>query len=137
TLTLSPAAGARGPEVSSPSHLAGFVRTIEAVLTLYASGWRLMNGFDLSRHGISANTILRNVSPSSLYEEAIRYDKGTTLSDTGCLIAYSGDKTGRSPQDKRVVQHKDTEKDIWWGPVNFPQDETTFMINRERAKDYL
>jgi phosphoenolpyruvate carboxykinase (ATP) len=96
-----------------------------------------MDEFDLSRHGIAVKTVLRNVSPSVLYEEAIRYDKGTTLSDTGCLIAYSGDKTGRSPKDKRVVKHPASEHDIWWGPVNFPLDEDTFMINRERAKDYL
>jgi phosphoenolpyruvate carboxykinase (ATP) len=96
-----------------------------------------MNGFDLSRHGIAVATVLRNAAPSLLYEEAIRFDHGTTISDTGCLIAYSGEKTGRSPQDKRVVRHPDSERDIWWGPVNFPLDETTFMINRERAKDYL
>lgn len=96
-----------------------------------------MNGFDLSRHDITVATVLRNVAPSLLYEEAIRFDKGTTISDAGCLIAYSGEKTGRSPQDKRVVRHPATERDIWWGPVNFPLDETTFMINRERAIDYL
>lgn len=94
-------------------------------------------GMDLSGHGIAVKTVLRNAAPSSLYEEAIRYDKGTTISDAGCLIAYSGDKTGRSPQDKRVVQHPASERDVWWGPVNFPLDEATFMINRERAKDYL
>ncbi len=96
-----------------------------------------MEDFDLTIHGITVKTVVRNVAPSLLYEEAIRFDKETTLSDTGCLIAYSGEKTGRSPQDKRVVKHADTERDIWWGPVNFPQEETTFMINRERAKDYL
>lgn len=96
-----------------------------------------MDGFDLACHGLTVKTVLRNVAPSLLYEEAIRFDKETTLSDTGCLIAYSGEKTGRSPQDKRVVRHAETERDIWWGPVNFPQEDTTFMINRERAKDYL
>lgn len=96
-----------------------------------------MPSFNLSPHALHAPTVLRNVSPSAWYEEAIRYDKGTTLSDAGCLIAYSGDKTGRSPNDKRVVKHVDSERDVWWGPVNFPQDEATFMINRERAKDYL
>ncbi len=83
------------------------------------------------------SNVIRNASPSTLYEEAIRHDKGTTISDMGCLIAYSGDKTGRSPQDKRIVRHAETAADIWWGPVNFPQDDTTYMINRERAKDYL
>lgn len=96
-----------------------------------------MSGFDLSPHGITVKKVLRNVDPSTLYEEAIRYDHGTTLSDTGCLIAYSGEKTGRSPKDKRVAKHTETEQHVWWGPVNFPLDSDTFMINRERAKDYL
>lgn len=97
----------------------------------------LMTSFDLSMHGITAKTILRNVAPSKLYEEAIRFEPGTTISDTGALIAYSGEKTGRSPQDKRLVKHPTSEEDIWWGPVNFPLDQVSFSINRERAKDYL
>ena len=92
---------------------------------------------DLSVHGISAKHILRNPSPATLYEEAIRHDQGTTIADSGALIAYSGEKTGRSPKDKRVVRHSQSDANIWWGPVNFPLDEATFMINRERAKDYL
>jgi phosphoenolpyruvate carboxykinase (ATP) len=81
--------------------------------------------------------ILRNADPSKLYEEAIRFEPGTTISDTGALIAYSGEKTGRSPQDKRLVKNPASAEDIWWGPVNFPLDDVTFAINRERAKDYL
>ncbi|MCA8982784.1 MAG: phosphoenolpyruvate carboxykinase (ATP) [Planctomycetaceae bacterium] len=96
-----------------------------------------MAEFDLTWHGITVRDVLRNPSPATLYEEAIRFDKGTTLSDTGCLIAYSGEKTGRSPKDKRVVQHPDSEHEVWWGPVNFPLDRLTFSINRERAVDYL
>ena len=93
--------------------------------------------FSLHSHGITVKDVLRNLSPGSLYEEAIRHEPGTSISDTGCLIAYSGDKTGRSPKDKRVVRHPDSEHNVWWGPVNFPQDEMTFSINRERAIDYL
>ncbi len=92
---------------------------------------------DLSTHGITVKHVLRNPSPATLYEEAIRHDAGTTIADSGALIAYSGEKTGRSPKDKRVVRHPQSEANIWWGPVNFPLDEPTFMINRERAKDYL
>ena len=92
---------------------------------------------DLSAHGITVPHVLRNPSPATLYEEAIRHDAGTTIADSGALIAYSGEKTGRSPKDKRVVRHPTSEGNIWWGPVNFPLDEATFMINRERAKDYL
>ncbi len=93
--------------------------------------------FDLTASNISVSEIHRNLGPPSLYEHAIRYQKESTISDTGCLIAYSGEKTGRSPDDKRVVRHPSSEKDVWWGPVNYPLDELTFAINRERAVDYL
>lgn len=92
---------------------------------------------NLSAHGITVEEIHRNPGPPTLYEQAIHHEPGTSISDTGCLIAYSGDKTGRSPQDKRVVRHHASENDVWWGPVNFPLDEMTFSINRERAIDYL
>src|SRR5690606_31178428 len=97
----------------------------------------MSGNFDLSIHGLHVRDVLRNPAPSTLYEEAIRFDPGTSIADSGALIAYSGEKTGRSPQDKRVVRHAKSENDVWWGPVNFPLDEMTFMINRERAKDYL
>ncbi len=93
--------------------------------------------FTLRQHGITVREVLRNLSPGGLYEEAIRHEEGSGISDTGCLIAYSGEKTGRSPKDKRVVRHPDSEADVWWGPVNFPLDESSFSINRERAVDYL
>lgn len=95
------------------------------------------NPFTLRQHGITVKNVLRNLSPGGLYEEAIRHESGTSISDTGCLIAYSGEKTGRSPKDKRVVRHPDSESKVWWGPVNFPLDESSFSINRERAIDYL
>ena len=96
-----------------------------------------MSNFDLSIHGLNVPMILRNADPSKLYEEAIRFEPGTAISDMGALIAYSGEKTGRSPQDKRLVKNAASAGDIWWGPVNFPLDDLTFAINRERAKDYL
>ena len=93
--------------------------------------------FDLHDYGIDVDKVLRNVSPAELYQESLRYEKGATLSDTGALIAYSGDKTGRSPKDKRVVRHPDSADDVWWGPINIGLDENVFYVNRERAIDYL
>ncbi|MEO8496636.1 MAG: phosphoenolpyruvate carboxykinase (ATP) [Planctomycetota bacterium] len=96
-----------------------------------------MDPFQLDAHGISVTNIARNPAPSQLYEEAIRRDPGTSISNTGALIAYSGDKTGRSPKDKRVVRHPESEADVWWGAINIDIDASTFAINRERAIDYL
>lgn len=92
---------------------------------------------DLAPYGINVETVHRNLSPAELYEHAIRYEPGSSIADSGALVAYSGKKTGRSPQDKRVVRHPESEKDVWWGPVNFPMDGYAFRVNRERAIDYL
>jgi phosphoenolpyruvate carboxykinase (ATP) len=96
-----------------------------------------MAEFGLESHGLTVKDVRRNLAPAKLYAEAIREEPDCVIADSGALIAYSHDKTGRSPKDKRVVKHAETEKDIWWGSVNIPIDETTFQINLERAKDYL
>ncbi len=96
-----------------------------------------MKTIDLSNHGISVRDVRRNLSPAVLYSEAIRDEPDCAVADSGALIAYSGSKTGRSPKDKRVVRHADSQSDVWWGNINVPIDEATFQINLERAKDYL
>jgi phosphoenolpyruvate carboxykinase (ATP) len=96
-----------------------------------------MPPFTLTDHEITVSDVRRNLPPAVLYEDAIRYDRDARITDRGAVVAYSGEKTGRSPRDKRVVRHPDSENDIWWGPVNIPMDRQTFLINRERARDYL
>jgi phosphoenolpyruvate carboxykinase (ATP) len=93
--------------------------------------------FNLAEYQIDVKTVFRNASPATLYQEALQFEKGATLSDMGALIAYSGDKTGRSPKDKRIVQHADSADDVWWGSVNIGLHENAFCVNRERAIDYL
>lgn len=96
-----------------------------------------MARFHLEGHGITVEDVRRNLPPSQLYEEAIRHDADSRIAESGALVAYSGAKTGRSPQDKRFARHRETEQEIWWGPVNVPLEPHIFEINRERAKDYL
>jgi len=93
--------------------------------------------FSLEKQGISIAEIHRNASPAFLYEAALRFEKGSTISATGALIAYSGKKTGRSPTDKRVVDEPEVRDDVWWGNVNIKLDPHSFLVNRERAVDYL
>jgi phosphoenolpyruvate carboxykinase (ATP) len=92
---------------------------------------------DLSQYDIRVKRVHRNLAPPSLYERALSYEPETKISDRGALIALSGEKTGRSPSDKRIARNPESENDIWWGPVNIALDELTFQINRERARDYL
>ena len=97
----------------------------------------MTTAFDLQEYGITVGAIHRNLPPSSLYEHAIRYENDASIAENGALVAYSGVKTGRSPKDKRVVRDPQSERDVWWGPVNIPLDAHAFAINRERAIDYL
>ncbi|MEN0063412.1 MAG: phosphoenolpyruvate carboxykinase (ATP) [Myxococcota bacterium] len=93
--------------------------------------------FSLLNYDIEVDEIIRNASPAVLYEHGLRHEPGTQISSAGALVALSGEKTGRSPSDKRIVKQAGTAEDVWWGPVNIGVDELTFAINRERAIDYL
>jgi phosphoenolpyruvate carboxykinase (ATP) len=94
-------------------------------------------GTNLDKYGIDVEHMIRNAPPARLYEEAVMYEEGTAITATGALVARSGAKTGRSPKDKRIVKHPDSEKDIWWGDINIGLDEHVFLLNRQRARDYL
>ncbi len=93
--------------------------------------------FNLKKYGIKTEDIYRNTSVPVLYEIGLRREKGTAISSVGALMTYSGEKTGRSPKDKRIVKHTDSENNIDWGDINIALDERTFMVNHERAIDYL
>jgi phosphoenolpyruvate carboxykinase (ATP) len=96
-----------------------------------------MNSFNLKEHELTVEEVFRNLSPSTLYEHAILYEKDAHIAENGALVAYSGVKTGRSPKDKRVVKQGPSKDEVWWGSVNIPLEPEIFAINRERARDYL
>lgn len=95
-----------------------------------------MPTFDLSKYGIHVKTVYRNAEPSILYEQALRRGEGEIVA-SGALATRSGQKTGRSPKDKRIVDAEPSTKDIWWGNVNIKLSEKTFLVNRQRAVDFL
>lgn len=92
---------------------------------------------NLSSIGIEVKDIRRNVVPAVLYEDALRNEPTAAIANSGALAITSGEKTGRSPHDKRIVKSSPSAEDVWWGSVNLPIDQHTFEINRERARDYL
>ncbi|XP_058069543.1 phosphoenolpyruvate carboxykinase (ATP) 1-like isoform X3 [Magnolia sinica] len=95
--------------------------------------------FAVSDSSLKFTHILYNLSPAELYEQAIKFEHGSFVASSGALATLSGAKTGRCPRDKRVVKSETTEKELWWGKgsPNIEMDEHTFMVNRERAVDYL
>ncbi len=55
----------------------------------------------------------------------------------GALATYSGEKTGRSPLDKRIVDNPESTSEVWWGNVNIPSSEASFLACRQQALDHL
>jgi len=86
---------------------------------------------------LCAAEIIRNAPAPVLVEAALQREQGSFLTDTGALSVRSGAKTGRSPKDKRVVDEASSTDNVWWGPVNIKMSAEAFMINRERAIDYI
>src|SRR6188768_731716 len=68
--------------------------------------------FNLQQYELTVAEVHHNLSPSQLYEHAIRYEKDASIADNGALVAYSGVKTGRSPKDKRIVKDPKSEANV-------------------------
>jgi phosphoenolpyruvate carboxykinase (ATP) len=83
-----------------------------------------------------AGAVRANLRSTVLVEEALRRGEGT-LADDGALVVRTGAKTGRSPDDKYVVRHPATEKDVWWGNVNRPVAPEIFDALLGRAVEHL
>jgi phosphoenolpyruvate carboxykinase (ATP) len=70
--------------------------------------------------GISTEQrVYRNLTPSQLYEHALRRREGVVTS-RGPFAAVTSPHTGRSPNDKFLVQEPDSAAQISWGKVNQP-----------------
>jgi phosphoenolpyruvate carboxykinase (ATP) len=91
---------------------------------------------DLTQYGINTSEVIRNGPPAALYELALAHD-GAAITASGAIATRSGEKTGRSPKDKRIVEAPKSRDDVWWGKVNMPLSEDSFEKNRSRAVEYL
>ncbi|HLQ49347.1 MAG TPA: phosphoenolpyruvate carboxykinase (ATP), partial [Candidatus Dormibacteraeota bacterium] len=77
-----------------------------------------------------------NLSVAELYEDAIRAGEGL-LAAAGPLVVRTGKHTGRSPEDKFIVDEPSSHDKIWWGTVNRPISEEHYDALRVRLVDYL
>jgi phosphoenolpyruvate carboxykinase (ATP) len=85
---------------------------------------------------IHAATVLRNAPPARLYELAVAHE-GAAILSSGALATFSGEKTGRSPKDKRIIESPPSAGDVWWGPVNLPAGDDSFLPCRQQALGFL
>eukprot|EP00922_Rhytidocystis_sp_ex-Travisia-forbesii_P034963 GHVS01051931.1.p1 GENE.GHVS01051931.1~~GHVS01051931.1.p1 ORF type:complete len:622 (-),score=104.22 GHVS01051931.1:391-2166(-) len=89
------------------------------------------------KYGIHVRQVYHNEFAGVLYEQALSREAASHITSSGALSVSSGEKTGRSPSDKRIVIERCSEDSIWWGKINIRMTERSYLINRERALDYL
>ncbi len=92
---------------------------------------------DLSYLGITATKeIYRNLPVAILTEKALARGEGT-LSNTGALVVKTGKYTGRSANDKFIVDTPAVHDEIAWGKVNRPIDKATYDAIYSKVIAYL
>ena len=96
-----------------------------------------METYGLEQLGIvNAAAVYRNLTPAQLTEHALRRGEGT-LSATGALVVKTGKYTGRSANDKFIVDTPAIHDDIAWGKVNRPIEKAKFDAIRAKVLAYL
>lgn len=74
---------------------------------------------------VAPKAVYRNLTPAKLVEHALALGEGK-LADTGAFVVYTGKYTGRSPNDRFIVDSPDVHDEINWGGTNV-------AISREKA----
>ena len=96
-----------------------------------------METYGLEKLGlVNAGAVYRNLTPAQLVEHALRRGEGT-LSNTGALVVKTGKYTGRSANDKFIVDTPAVHDDIAWGKVNRPIEKAKFDAIRAKVLAYL
>ncbi len=83
-----------------------------------------------------ASGVRRDWVRARLYEAALAEGRAQ-LSQTGALVTNTVPYTGRSPNDKFLVEEPASAQHVWWGEVNRPFPEDRFEALKERMKRYL
>ncbi|RDU36128.1 phosphoenolpyruvate carboxykinase (ATP) [Neobacillus piezotolerans] len=80
--------------------------------------------------------LLVQLSVPELVEKVLSRGEGL-LTSTGAISVSTGKYTGRSPEDKFIVEEKSSSSKIDWGAINQPISENAFSTLYNKVLDYL
>ena len=96
-----------------------------------------METYGIEKLGIiGPKAVYRNLTLAILTEKALARGEGT-LSNSGALVVKTGKYTGRSPNDKFIVDTEGVHNDIAWGKVNRPISREKFNAIKSKVAAYL
>lgn len=81
-------------------------------------------------------TVYHNLPIPQLIEHALRKGEGV-LTDKGALAVNTGKYTGRSPNDKYIVDSPAVTDQIAWGKINRPIEREKFQSIKAKMLGYL
>ncbi len=81
-------------------------------------------------------SILRNLSVDALIKKALA-NKEVVQSKSGALVVYTGKYTGRSPNDKFIVDSPKVHNKINWGKVNVPISPRNYEKLYKKTADFF
>ena len=91
----------------------------------------------ISTHGLNPKGELHfNKGWEYLHKKSIDLEEATFTS-SGVLLATTGNRTGRSPNDRFIVKEPGLADDVWWGDVNRPTTAYTFDILLDKIQEHL
>ena len=85
---------------------------------------------------LSGTDEIWNPSPAETIELALARGEGQ-LSAGGNFVAVTSPFTGRSPEDKWMVNEPGSASQVWWGKVNRPMEPARFELLRQDVQAYL
>src|SRR5437867_25441 len=91
-----------------------------------------MNALGIAGIGIAH----RNLSVAALFEHVARRNEGL-FSEHGALVVHTGKHTGRSANDKFIIDEPSSHDKVWWGKVNRAISQASFNSLHGRMKAYL
>ncbi|MFN3447143.1 MAG: phosphoenolpyruvate carboxykinase [Roseococcus sp.] len=96
-----------------------------------------MSEHPLSGTGVStSHPVHANLTAPGLVSHALRRGEGR-LSASGAFIALTGQHTGRSVQDKFVVDDAEVTNEVWWGRINQKMAPEKFAGLAEKVRGWL
>ena len=94
------------------------------------------NDLGLDKLGLSdLKNVHRNLSVSKLVDDIVNNDEGL-IGLRGAAMVDTGIYTGRSPQDKYIVDEHSSNQKLWWGSVNKKISEDIFNTLYGKITDY-